>query len=73
MRCAHQLSQRLGERFRALARANDDKNAGALAVSVRQVNGSLSLRFGELRLFYRPDNADNGEEVSLLHLAFSIT
>ena len=64
MRGADQFPQRLGERFRTLARARDDENTGALAISVRQVNRSLPLRFGELRLFYRADNADNGEEVS---------
>ena len=56
-----------------LARAHDDKNTGAVAISVRQVNRPLSLRFGEFRLFYRADNADNGEEVFLLHLAFFVT
>ena len=41
MRCAHQLSQRLGERFRPLARARDDENAVAVALGVRQVNRPL--------------------------------
>ena len=71
MRSADQLSQRLGERFRTLARARDDENTGALAVGVRQVNRPLPLRFGELRLFYRADNADNGEELSSSTSLFS--
>ena len=56
---AHQLSQRLGERFRTLARARDDENTGVVAISVRQVNRALSLRFGERGLFHRADDADN--------------
>ena len=31
---AHQFAQRLGERFRALARARDDENTGVVAISV---------------------------------------
>ena len=63
MRCADQLSQRLGKRFRTLARARDDENTGVIAISVRQVNRALSLRFGERRLFHRADDADNGEQL----------
>ncbi len=66
MRGANQLAQRLSERFRTLARARDDENTGTVAIGVRQVNRPLPLRFRELRLFYRADNADDGEEFCLL-------
>ena len=42
------------------------KTLRALAIGVRQVNRPLPLRFGEPRLFYRADNADNGEEICFL-------
>ncbi len=61
MRRADQFSQRLGKRFRTLARARDDENIGRRAIGERQVNRPLPLRFRELRLFYRADDADNGE------------
>ena len=64
--CAHQFSQRLGKRFRALARARDDENVAGVAIKVRQVNRALPLRFRELRLFYRADDADNGEQFCLV-------
>ncbi len=64
MRGADELSQRLGERFRALARARDDENAAVTGtMGVGQVNRPLTLRLRELRLFYCTDNADNGKEL----------
>src|SRR6476646_3618270 len=63
---ANELSQRLDERFRTLARAHDDENAIATALSVGQVDRPLPLRLGKLRLFYRTDDADNGEQLCFL-------
>ena len=42
------------------------KTLVAVAISVRQVNRALPLRFGELRLFYRADDADNGEQLCVV-------
>ena len=66
--CAHQFSQRLGKRFRTLARARDDENVDAVAIKERQVNRALPLRFRELRLFYRADDADNGEQFCVVRV-----
>ncbi len=70
MRCAHQLAQRLGERFRALACAGDDENTGAVAITVRQVNRALPLRFGERGLLHCADDADNCKQ---LRVVFFVT
>jgi hypothetical protein len=59
--CAHEFSQRFSKRFRTLTRARDDENTAVVPISERQVNCALPLRFRELRLFYRADNADNSE------------
>jgi hypothetical protein len=61
-----QLSQRLGERFRTLARARDDENGGLAVMGVGQVNGPLPWSFRELCLFYRTNNADDREEFRLV-------
>src|ERR1700739_4391882 len=66
MRCADQLSKCLGERFGALARANDDEYAVVVAKGRRQINRALTLHFGEIRLFYRADNADDGEQLRII-------
>ena len=42
------------------------KILAAVAMSVRQVNRALPLRFRELRLFYRADDADNGEQLRVV-------
>ena len=66
VRGAHQLPQRIGERFRALARAGHHEDIGGVSIVVRHVNRTLPLRFRELRLFYRADDADNGEQQSVV-------
>ena len=70
---ADQLSQRLGERFRALARARDDENTGRRCDRRKADKPPPAPAFRELRLFYRADNADNGEEISLLSLFENLT
>ena len=66
MRCAHQLAQRLGERFRALACTGDDENTLVVAISVRQVNRALPLRFGERGLLHCADDADNCKQLRVV-------
>ena len=38
-------------------------------ISERQVNRALPLRFRELRLFYRADDTDNGEQFCVIRVA----
>ena len=47
----------------------DDKNVAGVAIKERQINRALSLRFRELRLFYRADDPDNGEQFRLVGIA----
>src|SRR5207249_6016134 len=65
---AHQFSQRLSKRFRTLARAGDDEDVDAVGIHERQVDRALPLRFGELRLFYRADHTDNGEQLCVVRV-----
>ncbi len=65
---AHQSPQRLSKRFRALARAGDDEDVDAVGIHERQVDRALPLRFRELRLFYRADHTDNGEQLCVVRV-----
>ena len=40
-----------------------------VGISERQVNRTLPLRFRELRLFYRADDTDNGEQFCVIRFA----
>ena len=65
---SHQFSQRIGKRFRALARARRDKDVPGVPIKEGQVNRTLSLRFRQLRLFHRADDTNNGEQFCVVRV-----
>ena len=51
-----------------LARARNHEDVAGVSIEERQVNRTLPLRFRQLRLFDRPDDADNREQLCVVRI-----